>query len=66
MELKSPTSSLFLHAGKDLCLSTNQMPYPVSLLLTGNTLDLEKRIGGLLTTDLAEAQRLLERLQKGG
>ncbi|MHC4687560.1 MAG: tetratricopeptide repeat protein, partial [Planctomycetota bacterium] len=28
-------------------------------------LDLEKRIGGLLTTDLAEAQRLLERLQKG-
>ncbi len=29
------------------------------------TLDLENRIGGLLTTDLAEAQRLLERLQKG-
>jgi tetratricopeptide (TPR) repeat protein len=29
------------------------------------TLDLESRIGGLLTTDLAEAQRLLERLQKG-
>jgi len=28
-------------------------------------LDLERRIGGLLTTDLAEAQRLLERLQKG-
>ncbi|MHC4593988.1 MAG: tetratricopeptide repeat protein [Planctomycetota bacterium] len=29
------------------------------------SLDLESRIGGLLTTDLAEAQRLLERLQKG-
>jgi len=29
------------------------------------TLDLETRIGGLLTTDLAEAQRLLERLQEG-
>ncbi len=29
------------------------------------TLDLESRIGGLLTTDLAEAQRLLERLQEG-
>jgi tetratricopeptide (TPR) repeat protein len=28
-------------------------------------LDLDSRIGGLLTTDLAEAQRLLERLQKG-
>ena len=28
-------------------------------------LDLEKRIGDLLTTDLAEAQSLLERLQKG-
>jgi hypothetical protein len=37
MELKSSISSLFLHAGKDLGFSPNQMPYPVPLLLTGNS-----------------------------
>jgi len=37
MELKSLTSSLFLHAGKDLALSPNQRLYTVPLLLTGNT-----------------------------
>jgi len=36
MELKSPISSLFLHAGKDLGSSPYQMPQPVPLLLTGN------------------------------
>jgi hypothetical protein len=37
MELKSPISSLFLHAGKDLGFSPNQMPQPVPLLLKGNS-----------------------------
>jgi hypothetical protein len=42
MELKSPISSLFLHAGKDLGFSPNQMPHPVPLLLTGNMAELAK------------------------
>ncbi len=36
MEQKSPTSSVFLHAGKHLGLSPNQIPHPVPFLLTGN------------------------------
>jgi hypothetical protein len=37
MELKSLFSSHFLHAGNDLAFSSNQIPYSVPLLLTGNT-----------------------------
>ena len=36
MEPLSPTSSVFLHAGKHLDLPPNQTPHPVPLLLTGN------------------------------
>jgi hypothetical protein len=45
MELKSSISSLFLHAGKDLGFSPNQMPYPVPLLLTGNNGKHQKKKG---------------------
>jgi hypothetical protein len=48
MELKSLISSLFLHAGKDLALSSNQIPHPVPILLTGNSQAKTSRRNGKL------------------
>jgi hypothetical protein len=57
MELKSPISSHFLHAGNDLALSPGQMPHPVPLLLTGNS-SVKKTTGSCGAVEEASQPRI--------
>jgi tetratricopeptide (TPR) repeat protein len=66
LELYLDTAPAKVASRFHLARALNRNGQPTEALKQLNQLDLPKQIGGLSPADLAEAQRLLEQLQKKG